>query len=215
MCNSYQIGRKGLDISDLGAIPLLEISALIRDWETPRLIRPTLKAPVVLTGGGAELMRWGFERPWSKSINNARSDKLASPMWKESFETRRCLIPMDGFFEYSGPAGHKQAHWFHSPSGGWLWGAGIWEPHQDLGPCYSMIMTEATGIVTPIHDRMPVLIAGEYAQRYLSGGSGELTFPPVALAVEEAENPLKGAKPGPPTPVQGELFGEKMLRGEP
>jgi len=146
---------------------------------------------VVLTGGRAELMRWGFERPWSKSINNARADKLTSPMWKESIETRRCLIPMDGFFEYSGPAGHKQAHWFHSPSGGWLWGAGIWEPHQDLGPCYSMIMTEATGIVTPIHDRMPVLIAGEDAEQYLTGDSDGWTFHPVALAVEKAENPSK------------------------
>lgn len=207
MCNSYRIGRKGLDGSDLGVFPLQEIASLLDDWETPRLIRPTVQAPVVLAGGEARLMRWGFDRPWGKSINNARSDKLASPMWKESFETRRCLIPMEGFFEYTGPAGHKLAHWFHSPSGGWLWGAGIWEPNQDHGPCYSMIMTEATGIVIPIHDRMPVLIAGVNADQYLAGGSKELSFGPVDLAVEDAENPLKRVKKAPPIPEQGDLFG--------
>jgi putative SOS response-associated peptidase YedK len=42
-----------------------------------------------------------------KTVNNTRSDELTSPFWRDSFEHRRCLIPMNSFAEAEGKRGHK------------------------------------------------------------------------------------------------------------
>ncbi|MEQ1842301.1 MAG: hypothetical protein ABL994_18000 [Verrucomicrobiales bacterium] len=52
MCNSYRIGRPKPD--DLRGLFLDEVAAFVADWEKPRLIRPTVQAPVVLPGGEAK-----------------------------------------------------------------------------------------------------------------------------------------------------------------
>lgn len=168
------------------------------------LVRPTVQAPVLLAEGEARLMRWGFERPWAKSINNTRTDKLETAMWREAFETRRCVIPMSGFYEYTGPAGRKQAHLFQPEDPEeWLWAAGIWEPDARHGDCYSMLMRDAAGIVVPIHNRMPVLLNQVEHSRYLTGGADDLQFAPVPFIVADAPNPLRRK---PETPEQSEFL---------
>lgn len=168
-----------------------------------RLVRPTLPAPVVDGEGELVEMRWGFSRPFSHAVVNAREDKLGGGMWKAAMGARRCLIPAAAYYEWSGPKGEKRTHRFTSPAGGWLWIAGIWEEHAELGKCFSMITTEPTGLVCGVHDRMPAVLSPEETGVFLEGGMER--FRPAAglLKVEDAINPLTGKMPG---GEQGELF---------
>jgi putative SOS response-associated peptidase YedK len=54
-----------------------------------------------------------------RQINNARSDKLESGMWREAFQEHRCVIPMSMFYEWgpdSGAAGQRLAGTRHMSS---------------------------------------------------------------------------------------------------
>ena len=195
MCNSYTISKR----SHRGRQP--EVEALV-ERASPELIRPTLPGPVMLENGAAELMRWGFKRPFANAVNNTRSDKLDSAMWREAFEHRRCLIPVSGYYEYTGPAGGKQAHRFTALDDDWLWVAGIWEENPELGRCYSMVMTAANAFVSTIHHRMPALLAADAMEPWLAGEILSLAPSTVDLAVAKAANPLKRKPPD----AQGELF---------
>ena len=171
------------------------------------LVRKSDPGVVVRADGRVEIMRWGFHRGFNPSINNARSDKLEGGMWKEAFHDHRCVIPMSLFYEWGpGVAGRKQAHEFHDPDDNYLWVAGIWEENPDLGPCYSMVTTAASPLMTPIHDRMPALLHPEEMQKFLAG-NGRWDFQPFTgpLAVTPCESPLKKSPPG-DGGVQGSLF---------
>lgn len=202
MCNSYCLRRNRNEDPDTAPRWLRSLPG---KGKLPALVRPTAQAPVVLSEAEGKMMRWGFQRPWAATINNTRTDKLNSPVWRRAFEMRRCLIPMSGFYEYTGPAGRKQAHLFTPPPESpeeWLWAAGIWEAHAELGDCYSMLMREAAGVVKPIHDRMPVLVSWSNGGRYLAGDFMDLNFAPVPLTVASVENPLKKSAV---RPAQGNL----------
>ncbi len=98
-------------------------------------------------------------------------------MWQDAFHERRCVIPMSLFYEWGpGAGGRKQAHEFHDPEDDYLWVAGIWEDGEgEIGPCYSMITTTASPLMSPIHNRMPALLRPEEMQEWL-GGSGHWDF---------------------------------------
>ena len=200
MCNTYIVrpkrGAKGL------AQRVSEATAkLVSD-----LVRKSDPGVVVRADGRVELMRWGFHREFNPAINNARSDKLEGGMWREAFHERRCVIPMTLFYEWGpGVGGRKQAHEFHDPDDDYLWVAGIWEEHPELGPCYSMVTTAASPLMSPIHDRMPALLRPEEMQEFLAG-SGHWDFQPFAgsLVVTPCESPL-AKNPGTAS-QQGELF---------
>jgi len=197
MCNSYSVTKAMVkEAKRAGRLrPLMDGE---EDW---KLIRPTLPGPVMHSAAG-EIMRWGFHRPFANSVNNTRSDKLDSPMWREAFAERRCVIPVSGWYEYSGPPGRKQAHEFTARDGGLLWTAGIWEENETLGRCYSMIMTDSNAFVSKIHDRMPALLHEEQLEEYLAGGIQRFHPAEVELKVADAVNPLKKKPPL----VQDELF---------
>ena len=100
--------------------------------------------------------------------------------------------------------GGKQAHEFHDPEDDYLWIAGIWEENPGLGPCFSMITTAASPLMSPIHNRMPALLRPEEMQEFVVG-SGHWDFQPFAgsLEVRPCESPLvKHRSDG----GQGELF---------
>ncbi len=113
-------------------------------------------------------MIWGFplvlkskrtgEPLKPKPVNNAREDKLDSFFWRDSWQKRRCLIPLNAFAEFEGPKGAKTHVWFGMPDGEVFACAGVWRVSEEWGPVYSMIMTDADEVVAPVHDRMPVVV---------------------------------------------------------
>jgi putative SOS response-associated peptidase YedK len=200
MCNTYVIRPKR------GAMGLAQRVNEAAARLASTLVRKSDPGVVMRADGRLEIMRWGFHREFNPAINNARSDKLEGGMWKEAFHERRCVIPMTLFYEWGpGSAGKKQAHQFHDPDDDWLWVAGVWEESKELGPCYSMITTAASPLMSPIHDRMPALLKPEEAQEWLAG-NGRWDFPPFtgSLLVTPCESPL--VKRRDEQPPQGELF---------
>lgn len=131
-------------------------------------------------GGGRELAmaRWGLVPSWVRersgftTIINARSETAAvKPSFRAAMRHRRCLIPADGFIEWTGPKGAKRP--FHIKRGdeGVLAFAGLWERWRDAdgGELESAVIltTEANATVAPLHHRMPVILDPESFDAWL------------------------------------------------
>ncbi len=148
------------------------------------------------------LMRWGLLPAWAKPgpggapapggplLINARADKVTtSPAYRASAERRRCLVPMDGYYEWradapepGGPAGagarsraRKTPFYIHG-EGAMLFAAGlwsIWRPDRLSATVLSVaiITTEAVGELAEIHDRMPLLLPEDCWQSWLDPDS--------------------------------------------
>jgi putative SOS response-associated peptidase YedK len=136
-------------------------------------IAPSQPIPVVRQtrekGREFVLMRWGLIPSWVKDPNdfamliNARSETAAEkPSFRSAIRHRRCLIPADGFYEWTGPRGSKRPFHIHRVDGGLIAFAGLWE--HWLGADGSemesatILTTDANAEVAPLHGRMPVMI---------------------------------------------------------
>lgn len=114
--------------------------------------------------------RWGLIPSWAKDPRigakaiNARSETAAEkPMFRSSFARRRCLIPMDGFYEWERKAKGKLPHYVHAVDGSPLPVAGLWSSWNDPVTDERLLTcTVLTGppnqLVEKIHDRMPVIL---------------------------------------------------------
>jgi putative SOS response-associated peptidase YedK len=91
-----------------------------------------------------------------------------NPSFRAPFRRGRCIIPADGFYEWQArPGAPKQPFCIRAASGAILGFAGLrdeWEgPDGALATC-TIITTTANGVMAPIHDRMPVILApGDYS----------------------------------------------------
>jgi putative SOS response-associated peptidase YedK len=141
------------------------------------------------------LVRWGFVPAWQKEIKpgkppiNARGETaLEKPTFRNAMRRRRCLVPADGFYEWSGEAGHKTPHFFSRPDHGLFAFAGLWE--HWMGADGSELETGALMTISPnaevaaIHDRMPVIIQPQDYEVWLTG------------AVEDAARLIRPAPDG-------------------
>jgi putative SOS response-associated peptidase YedK len=141
---------------------------------------------VVATADGVrhvEVFKWGLVPTWAKDVKigskmiNARSETVGEkPAYKGVFRKHRCLIPMDGFYEWQagqegGPvtakgAPVKQPMFIHRVDGEPLAVAGLWSSWRSreagddepwLHSC-TILTTSANSTMTPVHDRMPVIL---------------------------------------------------------
>lgn len=152
------------------------------------------------TAGGedrAGWLRWGLVPHWARDpaignrMINARAEGLAA---KPAFRGRRCLIVADGFYEWAKVTGErrKQPYWIHRSDGRLLALAGLWERWSgDDGEIVSctIVTTEPTDVVRPIHDRMPLLLSREDRERWLDPDSDpelltDITRRPDGAALE-------------------------------
>jgi putative SOS response-associated peptidase YedK len=129
-----------------------------------------------------EVFHWGLIPVWAKErklgqkMINARAETLSSkPAFKGVFKKHRCIIPMDGFYEWragtpGGPvtkAGKpaKQPMYIQRLDGEPLAVAGLWSAWRDPASgggdwlhTASVVTTSANATMAPIHDRMPVIL---------------------------------------------------------
>lgn len=143
-------------------------------------IAPTQEAPVIRsfpTGRQLAIMRWGLVPQWAPdtkmaaSAINARAETVAEkPTFREALRTRRCLIPADGFYEWTTNGKTKQPHLFQIADGGVFAFAGLWERWEKGGTpleTFTIIVTEANPSVSHIHHRMPVILTPDQWERWL------------------------------------------------
>lgn len=143
-------------------------------------------------------MRWGLVPQWAKTAEdggpdtkgplliNARSEKLTtSPVFRNSAKSKRCLIPMDGWYEWrpngetssskARKAAPKTPFFMYGGDGEPLFMAGLWstwrprDAPKDSAPLLSctIITTDAAGPLAEIHDRMPLTISERDWDRWL------------------------------------------------
>lgn len=211
MCTAYEIGWKKRG-SDSGYTPPSAIADLLA--EEPRLIRPTIPAPVVMPDGSWRTMLWGFRLPIPgkpgkmRTVVNSREDKLQGRTWNKSFRECRCLIVATAFYEWIDRAGAKVPLRFQRPDGRLSLIAGIWRMEEERGECFSMITTEPNGVLAPVHDRMPAVLSDDQVASYLAGELNDFGPSQVPLLYTEAANFLKSKPPdkNQPGPTQQDLF---------
>lgn len=137
---------------------------------------------LVVAEGTVRKMSWGFPLAMKgakgqplkpKPVNNARTDKLDSFFWRDSFTNRRCLIPLMAWAEAEGERGQKTRTWLTRPGVDMFAAAGVWRMSQEWGAVFSMVMTESCGAAAECHERMPVLLAEEDWTRWTGGSPAE------------------------------------------
>lgn len=119
---------------------------------------------------------WGYPIPWRNvPLFNTHADELflRDSMWRDSLETRRCIIPTQGFVEYHQSEDlirpqtgkhPKQQYLFESPDSPYLFIAGIYE-----AGFFSMMTTKANKHVAPIKDKMPLVLKEEEFNTWIMG----------------------------------------------
>jgi len=129
-----------------------------------------------------EVFHWGLIPVWAKDrklgqkMINARAETIGSkPAFKGVFKKYRCIIPMDGFYEWQAgqPGGPqtksgkpaKQPMFINRLDGEPLAVAGLWSAWRDPAEegsdwlhTATVVTTSANGTMAPIHDRMPVIL---------------------------------------------------------
>ncbi|WP_432744515.1 SOS response-associated peptidase [Methylobacter sp. G7] len=171
MCGRYNLIATGQQIMD--CFSLLSLPAHRPDYNIPP--GQKILAIVELEDGSnrAVNLHWGLIPSWSKDqaisshLINARAETLTEkPSFKNAYQHRRCLIPATGFFEWQATDAGKIPYHIHQPDHALFAMAGIWEHWEhDQETVYSctIITTVANDKITPIHQRMPVIIApGDY-----------------------------------------------------
>lgn len=161
---------------------------------------------------------WGLVPVWSTdtrrqgSLINARSETvLEKPSFRQLVPRRRCIVPMDGFYEWrtidvppapKGGRPPKLPVYVTRRDGGLLAVAGLWTSWRDpsageaapwLHTC-CVITTAANETMSPIHDRMPVILERESWNSWLDvpheGHGGTPLDEVVSLLVPAAHDVL-------------------------
>ena len=178
MCGRYTLSRREADqlAFELG-IPVEQLA----DYRPRFNIAPGQRQWIVrmeYEDREALQARWGLINHWAKDRNtgykqiNARAETAhGRPAFRDAFKKRRCVVPADGFYEWTGPKTGRQPLWFHRPDGGLLLFAGLyesWQPEPDVWePTYTIITTDANGTVGQVHNRMPVILPEERIDDWL------------------------------------------------
>ncbi len=182
MCCRYMLLREHLAM----ALKQLGLGGGL-GWASRYNLSPGVKVPAALadgTGGRRTvLMHWGFpadaktqglHRP---PLVNARAESLQHrPLFRESFRTRRCLIPASGFYEWKREGRARQPWLFEVDGGGPFFLAGLWigggSPDGDYTESCAVVTTEPNQIMRPIHHRMPAIIPMAEAAGWIDPDAG-------------------------------------------
>ncbi len=177
------------------------------------------------------LVRWGLVPSWVKdpdnfaTLINARAETAAQkPSFRNSMRHRRCLIPADGFIEWTGPKGAKRPFYLKRCDEGLLAFAGLWEHWQgaDGSEIESAVIltTQANATVSPLHDRMPVILDPEDFDAWLDckrvspADIADVLVPADDALLEAVELERKINNPGNDGPEVLEAVGGGLFKAE-
>jgi putative SOS response-associated peptidase YedK len=149
-------------------------------------INPGQKTACIIAENGKSLLSnwaWGFSPRWSKQtatsklLINARAETLAEkPTFRVAFQRRRCLIPADGFYEWSQ---EKKQFYFYMQNRKPFGLAGIFAepdiPAAGKAASFVIITTAPNKLIAPVHNRMPVIIPQDKQSLWLDNANFEKT----------------------------------------
>ena len=176
MCGRYVLGADAADYAEYFGAHLAVEESLDRSYN----VAPTDPVYVVAEREGERtlgVMRWGLIPHWAKDARgmqiNARSETIAStPMFRDSFSRKRCIIPADGFYEWEPKEKGRTPHWVYRADGYPMGFAGVWATWRDPGSdelvrSCAIVTTAARGVITSVHDRMPLALDPSVWERWL------------------------------------------------
>ncbi len=153
-------------------------------------VTPRSSVVIVASGGEPEhrrrvldRVRWGLVPSWAKNLSvgdkliNARAETIREkPAYRRAFAKRRCLIPVDGFYEWKVVPGRKtkQPVYIHRVDGEPIVFAGLYENWKDkndpdaewIRSC-SIVTTNANARIAAVHNRMPVILQSDRFAEWL------------------------------------------------
>jgi putative SOS response-associated peptidase YedK len=163
MCNAYRLVTDAASLFD----GFSQIRIKIRFSEgTPNIearedIKITDPAPIVRAvdgepeAGDLVQRRWSWPGQSRKPVYNFRSDG-------REFASGRCLIPADGFYEFTDPADKKKKRkdkWLFTKAGEpWFCVAGIWRVDKQAGEAFTMLTMPPGPDIAPYHDRQIAIL---------------------------------------------------------
>ena len=131
--------------------------------------QPVLGIVAGRSGWKPAMLSWGLIPFWSRDRSgahlriNARAESIEQKSsFREAFAQRRCLIVADGFFEWRREGKYKQPVLIRRADGRPFTFAGLWDrwferPGEPVYTC-TIVTTAASGLLRPVHDRMPVIL---------------------------------------------------------
>lgn len=150
-------------------------------WQPTYSIAPTTWAPIVRERVVDDervreltLAQWDWERkpsmPRGGPIINATIEKLDGSFWGAAFSSSRCIVPMTGYFEWTGEKGDKTPHFLHADgtlaAAGLTWSFGAADGTRRRA--FVVVTREARDASGEIHDRMPAFVDDELLEAWLS-----------------------------------------------
>ena len=116
-----------------------------------------------------DLLRWGLVPHWAKAINvgfaniNAKAEGIETrPAFRDAFQRRRCLVPVDSFYEWKKTATGKQPYAIALADRRLMALAGLWEnwraPTGEWVRTFAIITTRPNELCAELHNRMPVVL---------------------------------------------------------
>jgi putative SOS response-associated peptidase YedK len=133
--------------------------------------------------------RWGLIPHWATEAKvgsrmfNARAETLrSSPAFSRAFERRRCVVPVDGFYEWKREGSVRQPYRVVRADGKPLTLAGLWAGWRDpaadtVRRTFTIVTTTPNRAMEDLHDRMPVVLPDGAWERWIDpsfGDRGEL-----------------------------------------
>jgi putative SOS response-associated peptidase YedK len=128
-----------------------------------------------------DLIKWGLIPHWCQDPRggrkpiNAKAESVSRlPMFREAYAQRRCIVPVDGFFEWRAITGTraKQPYAIALKDGSPFGLAGLWENWRNPRTgqwerTFAIITVPSNELVGKIHDRMPAILPPESYDRWL------------------------------------------------
>ncbi len=210
MCGRYATTRTATDLSSI--FDAIDATSDDESVAIDYNVAPTDPVPIVRMSGSAggrvlSVARWGLVPPWATDrrgaarMINARAETVATTRaYAKPFAARRCLIPATGWYEFAAPPAtapakvRKQPYFMTPLDDEPVVFAGLWSVWSDragattLLTC-SIVTTEALGDLASVHDRMPLFLAPDRWESWLTATSDldRLLEPPTAGEIARLE----------------------------
>ena len=133
-----------------------------------------------------------------KNIINSRLETIQNKiLFKESFEKRRCVIPANGYYEWSINDNIKIPYFINIPDKETIYFAGIWKYlnfKKSSMKVFSIITKPSNSLLKEIHDRMPVTLSSEESKGYLDHNNSDYLKNNIKSILEEYFDFIKISK---------------------
>lgn len=149
-------------------------------------------------GPAVAKLRWGLAPPWSGDLRggarriNARSETVhEKPAYRSAFRRRRCVVPVNGWFEWRREDGRRQPYYVTSAAGAPISLAGLWE-RWEAGPepieTFTILTTAASPALAAVHPRQPAIIETGRLEDWLDPATPPARL--LAMARASSEGPF-------------------------